>query len=140
MAAAKQVWLTTLVHHVVEQWQIDGYPELVPGCRELLVNRLEHILVDPVALHRYIKTLYQLLEGDHPYIYELPSERLDAVMRGGLRKLTDEELAQLLLNHTALLGIAFAVERTQPSYWLMLTEHIRAKGEHPQEESPISKG
>lgn len=116
------VWFTTFTQHLVESLQVGGNPDFPAGCRYRAEQCLEHILVNPLALHDHIRVLFKLLSPLFPYQEPLPEPVRNKVPGHGLGGLNDGELYELILSPMALMGLSYDIEQFAPARWLDIVE------------------
>jgi hypothetical protein len=120
-----RMWFTSLTQHLVESLDQSGEMNLPTGMRYRAEQCLEHALVNPQVLHDHIGVLFMLFspnsvdEFDHEILTQ--SQR-DNVLANGLRALSDQELAALIVNPVALMSFAHDIERFASAKWLEVVE------------------
>lgn len=117
-----RVWLTSLTQHLIESLNQSGKMGFPTGLRYRAEQCLEHTLVNPQALHDHIGVLFALLSPNFPSCEVLSHELRDKILVNRLGDLSEPQLAQLIVNPMALMGLAHDIERFAPASWLQVVE------------------
>jgi hypothetical protein len=95
-----------------------GHPEVPERERQDAVTCAEWLVLDYCALDDHIRFLRKRFGPEVRHQALLPEEEADRVLRWGGHALSNGQLAVLLLNPIALLGLASQIDDELPDYWL----------------------